>query len=177
MSIQQLFALIKSDLLRLSGYDYPDIAPNIWKNVLNPRFFPVLLFRLARYFYESKWLKLLSPLFSWLNVVLFGIEITSRCEIGFGLMIPHSVGTVIGATKIGNNATIFQGVTLGANKLDLAFEATLRPQLGDQVTIGAGAKVLGGILIGDRVTIGANAVVLTTIEANTVAVGIPAKPL
>jgi serine O-acetyltransferase len=177
MAIQQLFALIKSDLLRLSGYEYPDTAPNIWKNVFNPRFFPVLLFRLARYCYESKLLKLLSPLFSWLNVILFGVEITSRCEVGPGLMIPHSVGTVIGATKIGNNATIFQGVTLGATKLDLAFDATLRPQLGDHVTIGAGAKVLGGIMIGDRVTIGANAVVLTTLEANTVAVGIPAKPL
>lgn len=177
MTIQQLFALIKSDLLRLSGYEYPNTAPHAWKNAFNPRFFPVLLFRLARYFHLSKWLKILSPLFSWLNVILFGIEITSRCEIGAGLMIPHSVGTVIGATKIGSNATIFQGVTLGATTLDLAFDPALRPQVGDQVTIGAGAKVLGGITIGDHVKIGANAVVLTSLDANTVAVGVPAKPL
>lgn len=177
MTTQPLFALIKSDLLRLSGYEYPDTAPRIWKYAFNPRFFPVLLFRFGRYCYMSKWLKLLSPLFSWLNVILFGIEITSRCEIGAGLMIPHSVGIVIGATKIGNNATIFQGVTLGAANLDLAFDAALRPQLGDYVTIGAGAKVLGGIMIGDHVTVGANAVVLTSLDANTVAVGIPARPL
>lgn len=177
MTIQQLIALIKADLLRLSGYEYPDLAPHGWKNLFNPRFSPVLLFRLARYFYLSKWLKFLSPLFSWLNVILFGIEITSRCEIGAGLMIPHSVGTVIGATKIGNNATIFQGVTLGAAALDLSFNPTLRPQIGNQVTIGAGAKVLGGITIGDHVKIGANAVVLTSLDANTVAVGVPAKPL
>lgn len=175
MSLKQFLLLIKSDLLRLSSQQ--DFTFSVWKHAFNPRFLPVLLFRLARYFYVSKWLRLLSPIFSWLNVILFGIEITSRCDIGSGLMIPHSVGTVIGAYKIGNNATIFQGVTLGASSLDLAFDVALRPQVGDNVIIGAGAKVLGGVMIGDNVKIGANAVVLTSFDANTVAVGIPAKAL
>lgn len=92
-------------------------------------------------------------------------------------MIPHSVGVVIGAAQIGKNFTIFQGATIGAAKLDLTFNATLRPQVGNNVTVGAGAKVLGGIMISDHVTIGANAVVLRSLDANTTAVGIPAKPI
>jgi serine O-acetyltransferase len=176
MTFNQLLLFIQSDLLRLAS-DQQDFTFRVWKHAFNPRFFPVLLFRLARYFYVSKWLKLISPIFSWLNVILFGIEITPRCDIGAGLMIPHSVGTVIGASRIGNNATIFQGVTLGASSLDLAFDLALRPQLGNNVSIGAGAKVLGGVMIGDNVKVGANAVVLTSFDANTVAVGIPAKPL
>lgn len=176
MTLKQLLLLIQSDLLRLA-HQQQQFTFRIWKYAFNPRFFPVLLFRLARYFHVSKWLKFISPIFSWLNVILFGIEITPRCDIGAGLMIPHSVGTVIGASSIGNNATIFQGVTLGASSLDLGFDITLRPQVGNNVTIGAGAKVLGGVMIGDNVKIGANAVVLTSFDANTVAVGIPAKAL
>lgn len=177
MNLNQLLILIKSDVLRLSISEQQDSFSHVWIKVFNPRLFPVLLFRLSRYCYLTKWLKFFSPVFSWLNVILFGIEITPRCNIGSGLMVPHSVGTVIGASSIGNHATIFQGVTLGAAALDLAFDASLRPQVGDNVVIGAGAKVLGGILIGDNVKIGANAVVLDSLMANTVAVGVPAKAI
>jgi serine O-acetyltransferase len=108
-------------------------------------------------------------------VILFGIECTARCSIGPGLLLPHTSGTVIGANLIGNNATIFQGVTLGALIADFDFDPTKRPTIGDDVTVGAGAKVLGGVHVASRATIGANAVVLMSIPEGAVAVGIPAK--
>ena len=106
---------------------------------------------------------------------LFGIEIASACSIGPGLFLPHSSGTVIGAWSIGANSTIFHGVTLGAKNLALDFDITSRPVLGDNVTIGAGAKILGGIRIGDNAVVGANSVVLSDIPSNCTVAGVPAK--
>lgn len=144
--------------------------------LLHPRFLPVLLCRTSR----SAMLAGLSPLahlLSYANQVLFGIEISPRCEIGPGIFFPHTSGTVIGASKIGKGATIFQGVTLGAREIDMAYDYSLRPQLGDHVVIGAGAKVLGGITLGDNVKVGANAVLLRSIPANQTVAGIPAREI
>jgi serine O-acetyltransferase len=167
-----------ADLERQFFYDgQPDRLPTtmgIWKRALNPRFLPVVLFRLAHSCYCNGW-GALSKILSLVNFALFGIEIAQRCEIGGGLFLPHTVGTVIGARSIGRNAVIFQGVTLGAKLIDIGYNEKSRPLLGDNVTIGAGAKVLGGISIGDNVTVGANAVVTKSLESNVVAVGIPAK--
>jgi len=116
-------------------------------------------------------------LLTYLNVVLFGLEVSPRCEIGPGILIPHSSGTVIGATRIGNHATVFQGVTLGAKELDGGFNPAMRPEIGDNVVLGAGCKILGGIKLGDNVTVGANSVVLESVEANCTVVGIPARKL
>ena len=142
--------------------------------VLHPRFVPVLFVRLARSFYIKSYLRPLSYIFVWLNVILFGIECSPKCEIGAGLLLPHTHGTVIGAFKLGDNVTIFQGVTLGAKELDYGFEKKLRPIIGDRVVVGAGAKVLGPISIGNNVTIGANAVVLKSFKDNLVVTGVPA---
>ncbi len=141
---------------------------------LNLRFLPVLLCRLAHNCYKRGW-KPLANLFSLLNFVVFGIEIAQHCEIGGGLYLPHTVGTVIGAWSIGKNAVIFQGVTLGAKSIDIGYSAENRPLVGDNVTIGSGAKLLGGILIGNNVTVGANAVVTKSLANNVIAAGIPAK--
>ncbi|WP_316894038.1 serine O-acetyltransferase [Ralstonia mannitolilytica] len=111
------------------------------------------------------------------NFVVFGIEIAARCEIGPGLYLPHTQGTVIGAWSIGKNAVIYQGVTIGAKELDFAYSEVSRPKLGDNVTIGAGAKVLGGVQLGPGARIGANAVVITSVPEGALAVGIPAKVL
>jgi serine O-acetyltransferase len=148
----------------------------LWKRILSPRFPPVLLARLAQYS-ASSGLAPISKLFSFANLVLFGIEISPKCRIGPGLYIPHSVGTVVGAAEVGRNAMIFQGVTLGAASLDIHYDPALRPVLGDGVTIGAGAKVLGGLTIGDGATVGANAVVTRDVLPDTVVVGIPARPI
>ena len=102
-----------------------------------------------------------------------GIEIHPGATIGKGLMIDHGMGVVIGETaEIGNDCTIYQGVTLGGTGKDLGKR---HPTLGNNVMIGAGAKVLGPMTIGDNSKVAANAVVLTEIPENSTAVGIPAK--
>jgi serine O-acetyltransferase len=109
------------------------------------------------------------------NLVLFGLEVTPQCEIGPGIFFPHPSGTVIGAWRIGSNVTIFQGVTLGAKELDMRFDFRLRPEVGDNVVLGAGSKILGGIHIGDNATVGANSVVLDSVEAHGMVAGVPAR--
>jgi len=97
-----------------------------------------------------------------------------RCEIGPGLCFPHTFGIVIGASRIGRNALIYHGVTLGAKEMDMLYDPGKRPIVGDNVVIGSGAKVMGGIEIGDNVVIGANAVVTKSVPPNVVVGGIPA---
>lgn len=102
-----------------------------------------------------------------------GIEIHPGATIGRGLVIDHGMGVVIGETaEIGDNCTLYQGVTLGGTGKDVGKR---HPTLGNNVMVGAGAKVLGPFRIGDGTKIAANAVVLTEIPENCTAVGIPAK--
>ena len=146
----------------------------LWLGALSPRFMPVLLCRLAHGMFRWK-LAPLAKLISMLNFFLFGIEIAVRCPIGRGLFLPHTQGTVIGAWSIGENVTIFQGVTLGAKELDFSYLESSRPIVEDGVIIGSGAKVLGGLTLSSSSRIGANAVVLSDIPPGVLAVGIPAK--
>jgi serine O-acetyltransferase len=88
--------------------------------------------------------------------------------------LPHTSGTVIGAASIGTNATIFQGVTLGAKFADMSYTQTTRPVLENDVVIGAGAKVLGGVNIGDGARVAANSLVLVSVPAGATAMGVPA---
>ncbi|MBT2374815.1 serine O-acetyltransferase [Pseudomonas fluorescens] len=143
-------------------------------SMFSPRFAPVLLYRLA-YKCQMNGLRPFAKLFSLLNFLVFGIEIATVCKIGPGLFFPHTQGTVIGAVSIGKNAVIYQGVTLGARDLDFTYTADHRPVIGDNVLVGAGAKVLGGLFIGNNVTVGANAVLLTSAADNVTVAGIPAK--
>ncbi|MGI6201780.1 MAG: serine O-acetyltransferase EpsC [Eubacteriales bacterium] len=102
-----------------------------------------------------------------------GIEIHPGAVIGRGLFIDHGSGVVIGETTvIGNNCTIYQGATLGGTGKDTGKR---HPTLGNNVMVGAGAKVLGPITIGDNTKIAAGAVVLMDIPPNCTAVGIPAR--
>ena len=104
---------------------------------------------------------------------LTGIEIHPGATIGRGLVIDHGMGVVIGETaEIGNDCTIYQGVTLGGTGKDLGKR---HPTLGNNVMVGAGAKVLGPMTIGDNAKIAAGAVVLAEVPSNSTAVGIPAK--
>ncbi len=172
-----LTAFLSADLHRaqvlLHGMD-EDGGFRFWLRVLSPRFLPVLLCRLAYSFYLLKFERI-AKVFSFVNFVLFGIEIAVRCRIGKGLFLPHTQGTVIGAWSIGENATIFQGVTLGAKDIDFSYQESSRPTVGNNVTIGAGAKVIGGLILGDYARVGANAVVLNDVASGLLAVGIPAK--
>lgn len=102
-----------------------------------------------------------------------GIEIHPGATIGEGLFIDHGVGVVIGETTIiGNNCTLYQGVTLGGTGKE---HGKRHPTLGNNVMVGAGAKVLGPITIGDNTRIAAGAVVLDDIPADCTAVGVPAR--
>ncbi len=102
-----------------------------------------------------------------------GIEIHPGAKIGKGLLIDHGMGVVIGETaEIGDNCTIYQGVTLGGTGKDVGKR---HPTLGDNVMVGAGAKILGPVKVGSGSKIAANAVVLNAVPENSTAVGIPAK--
>ena len=104
---------------------------------------------------------------------LTGIEIHPGAQIGQGLFIDHGSGVVIGETTvIGDNCTIYQGVTLGGTGKETGKR---HPTLGDGVLIGAGAKLLGNFTVGDGAKIAAGAVVLGDVPADTTAVGIPAR--
>ena len=104
---------------------------------------------------------------------LTGIEIHPGAQIGSGVFIDHGMGIVIGETTIiGNNCTIYQGVTLGGTGKD---KGKRHPTLQDNVLVGCGAKVLGPFTVGSGSKIAANAVVLREVPPNSTAVGIPAK--
>ncbi len=105
--------------------------------------------------------------------MITGIEINLGAEIGKRVFIDHGMGVVIGATAIiGDDVVIYHGVTLGATGSE---PGRRHPKVGNNVLIGAGAKVLGPITIGDNVSIGANAVVTKDIPSNSIAVGVPAE--
>jgi serine O-acetyltransferase len=102
-----------------------------------------------------------------------GVEIHPGATIGKGLFIDHGMGVVIGeTTEIGDYCTLYQGVTLGGTGKD---KGKRHPTLGNNVMVGAGAKVLGPVILGDNVKVGANALVLMNVPANATAVGVPAR--
>lgn len=133
-------------------------------------FHAIVFHRIAHFFYKIK-LFFLARFVSQLARHITGIEIHPGAQIGRRLFIDHGMGIVIGeTTKIGNDCTIYHGVTLGGTGKD---KKKRHPNIGNNVMIGCGAKVLGPIKIGDNVKIGANSVVLKNIENNSTVVGIP----
>jgi serine O-acetyltransferase len=139
---------------------------------LYPSMQALIMHRLAHWFYKKK-MFFMARLVSQINRFITGIEIHPGARIGNGLFIDHGMGVVIGETaEIGDNVTIYHGVTLGGTGKD---KGKRHPTIGDNVIIGAGVKVLGPIYVGSGAKIGANAVVLKDVPANATAVGIPAK--
>ncbi len=128
--------------------------------------------RIAHRFYEKEWY-FPARAISQFSRFLTGIEIHPGATIGKGLFIDHGMGVVIGeTTEIGDNCTIYQGVTLGGTGKDVGKR---HPTIGDNVMIGAGAKVLGPVKIGSNSKIASNAVVIHEVPEDSTAVGIPAK--
>ncbi len=118
-------------------------------------------------------LRLLARVCSALTQWLTGVDIHPGAVLGPGLFIDHATGVVIGETAVvGADVTLYQGVTLGGTNLDAGRR---HPTVGDRVTIGAGAKILGPITIGDDSRIGANAVVVKPVPPNAVVVGVPGQ--
>lgn len=125
-------------------------------------------YRLACWFQQKRIPLLYGVLTRWI-LSRFGLEIWG--DIGGGLYVAHPVGTVIAVQSMGENCSVIAAVTIGL-RTEWGF-----PSLGDNVFIGAGARVLGEISVGDNAKIGANAVVLHDVPADTTVVGIPAKAL
>ncbi len=107
--------------------------------------------------------------------ILTGVDIHPGATLGTGLFIDHATGVVIGETaEVGDDVTIYHGVTLGGSGKDTGKR---HPTIGDRVTIGAGAKILGAIKIGDDSRIGANAVVVKEVPSSAVVVGVPGQAI
>lgn len=111
------------------------------------------------------------------NNAITGADLLPGSDIGDGLLMRHPTGVVIGAgVQLGANCTILQNVTLGERRVS-ADSDHLYPTLGNRVSVGAGAVILGGITVGDDVVIGANSVVTTDLPSGCVAVGSPARAI
>ena len=135
-------------------------------------FHALLWYRAAHFFYKLK-MKFIARLLSQLGRWFTGIEIHPGATIGRGLMIDHGMGVVIGETTvIGDDCTIYQGVTLGGTGKE---KGKRHPTIGNNVMIGSGAKILGPFKVGDNSKIAAGAVVLSEVPEDCTAVGIPAR--
>ena len=129
--------------------------------------------RFAHRMWQEPRLRLLARLLSQAVRAVTGVEIHPGAQLGRRLFIDHGMGVVIGETAVvGDDVLLFHGVTLGGRSMR---RGKRHPTLGDNVTVGAGAKVLGPVQIGSGAQIGANAVVITDVPADYIAVGIPAK--
>ena len=132
-----------------------------------------LVFHRYAHFFHKHHMRFIGRMISQYGKFLTGIEIHPGATIGKGLFIDHGTGVVIGETAIiGNDCTLYQGVTLGGTGKD---KGKRHPTLGDNVMVGSGAKVLGPFTVGSNSKIAANAVVLSEVPENSTCVGVPAR--
>lgn len=165
--------------LKIVGEDFRiiferDPAARSWLEVLfcYPGLQALLMHRFAHQLYRLH-LPFIPRLISHIARFLTGIEIHPGAAIGRGVFIDHGMGVVIGETAIvGNYALIYQGVTLGGTGKE---SGKRHPTLGENVVVGAGAKVLGNLLIGNNVRIGAGSVVLRDVPSDCTVVGVPGR--
>ena len=173
MTDQSVFKSLGRDIKAALDRD-PAARSRLEVILFYPGFHSVFAYRLAHKLWRARWF-FVARFISAVARVLTGIEIHPGARIGSGFFIDHGMGVVIGETsEVGENVTLYQGVTLGGTSLD---PGKRHPTLGDMVIIGAGAKVLGPIKLGNCVRVGSNAVVVRDVAPNNVVVGIPAKPL
>jgi serine O-acetyltransferase len=167
-----MFRQLREDIA--SVFQRDPAARSTWE-VLTcyPGLHAVYIHRLAHWFWRSglRWLgRFTSQIGRWLT----GIEIHPAVIVGRRVFIDHGMGVVVGETaEIGDDCTIYQGVTLGGTSLYRG--AKRHPTLGKGVVVSAGAKVLGGFSVGDGAKIGSNAVVLKEVPAGATVVGIPGR--
>ena len=143
-----------------------------WEVFLYPSFKAITRYRIAHWLYERKHY-FLARWYSQKTARKTGIEIHPGAKIGKGLFIDHGNGVIIGETAIiGNNVTLYQGVTLGGTGKE---KGKRHPTIGDNVMISAGAKVLGSFTVGENSKIGAGSVVLSEVPPNSTVVGVPGR--
>ncbi|SAK68127.1 serine acetyltransferase [Caballeronia arationis] len=167
-----MFKRLREDIAAIRERD--PAARSAWE-VLTcyPGFHAIVLHRLAHACWVRQW-RWLGRFISQIARFLTGIEIHPGATLGRRVFIDHGMGVVIGETaELGDDCTIYQGVTLGGTSL--ARGAKRHPTLGRGVIVGAGAKVLGGFTVGEGAKIGSNAVVVKPVPAGGTAVGNPAR--
>lgn len=166
-----MFKRLRYDIKAIKERD-PAARSAIEILLLYPGLWAVIWHRLSHFLHKHH-LKLLARYISQTVRMFTGIEIHPGAKIGKGLLIDHGSGVVIGETaEIGDNCTIYQGVTLGGTGKD---HGKRHPTLGDNVLVGAGAKILGPFRVGNNSKIAANAVVLEEVPDDSTAVGVPAR--
>lgn len=168
-----MFKRIREDLDSVMQRD-PAARSRIAVFFCYPGFHALLFHRFAHWLWQRR-VTGLAVWFSYIARILTGIEIHPGATIGRRFFIDHGTGVVVGETaEIGDDVTLYQGVTLGGTSLEAGKR---HPTLRDGVIVGAGAKVLGPITLGENVRVGSNAVVLKDVADNVTVVGIPAKAL
>lgn len=165
------FASMREDLNSALQRD-PAARSRLEIALLYPGLHAIWIHRISHWLW-NRGFKLLARWLSQLARGLTGIEIHPGAKIGQRVFIDHGMGVVIGETaEVGDDVTLYHGVTLGGTSLN---KGKRHPTIGNRVTIGAGAKVLGNITIGDDSRIGANAVVVKSVPENSVVVGVPGQ--
>ena len=163
--------LIKEDIKTI--YDKDPAATNLAEVILcYPGLHALICHRFANYLYHKK-IPLIPRMISHISRFFTGIEIHPGATIGRRFFIDHGMGVVIGETTvIGRDVLIYQGVTLGGTGKE---HGKRHPTVSNNVVIGAGAKVLGNIMIGANVRIGAGSVVVDNVPPHSTVVGIPGR--
>ncbi|MDZ4278343.1 MAG: serine O-acetyltransferase [Dehalococcoidia bacterium] len=164
-----LLESIKKDIRAARERD-PAATSNLEVVLAYPGFHALQLHRVAHALHRRH-VPIAPRFISHLNRMVTGIEIHPGARIGDGLFIDHGMGVVIGeTTEIGANCHLYQGVTLGGTSTK---REKRHPTLGSNVSVGAGAKLIGAITVGDNASIGAGSVVVTNVPENATVVGVP----
>jgi len=162
--------------IEINGGEKRSWIKTFWLIYSSPEKKAVLYYRIAKKMYEQNF-PIIPLLIKNRLINLYGLHISLKAEVGIGLEFRHINGVIIGdGVKIGKNVVIYQQVTLGGRNLGDGKRGSY-PTIGDNVTLFAGAKVLGEINIGNNSIVGANSVVTKNIPSNTIAAGVPAKKI
>ena len=138
-------------------------------------FWAIKIYRLTHWLYKHG-LKRLARVIHLLSRWVTNIDIYPSATLGENIQIIHGLGIVIGdKVRIGNRVTILQQVTVGATHIKTHYTENDIPTIEDDVILGAGSKILGGIVIGSKSFVGANAVVINNVPPDSIAVGVPAR--
>lgn len=166
-----MFGRLLSDARSIARRD-PAAKSTLEVFLLYPGFHALIYHRMAHWFFKRR-IFFIARLISQFSRFVTGVEIHPGAKIGHGLFIDHGMGIVVGETaEIGDNCTIYHGVTLGGTGKD---KGKRHPTIGSNVLIGAGAKLLGPITVGDNAMIGAGSVVMESVEHDTTFAGPKAR--
>ena len=163
--------MVREDLDSAVARD-PAVDSRLEMALASPGLHAIWVHRVSHRMWQRPGLRLAARLLSQLSRAVTGVEIHPGARIGRRFFIDHGMGVVIGETaEVGDDVMLYHGVTLGGRSLK---KVKRHPTVGDRVTIGAGARVLGPVHIGDDVQIGANSVVVKDVPAGGIATGVPA---